>query len=107
MPKDPSVGFAFKRSNKAARDWAQKHAGETINSITDNLRDAIKGIIADAFEEGIDGSAVAQELANYLDDPAQAELIARTETMRAANAGVQEAWNQAVDEGLLTGQEKQ
>ena len=36
---------------------------------------------------------------------ARAEMIARTETMRASNEGQQELWNQAVDAGLLTGAE--
>jgi hypothetical protein len=40
-------------------------------------------------------------------DPERAELIARTETMRASNEGQQEAWDQAVEEGLLTGNEQQ
>jgi hypothetical protein len=31
----------------------------------------------------------------------RAEMIARTETARASNAGQQEAWDQAVDQGLL------
>lgn len=31
----------------------------------------------------------------------RAEMIARTETSRASNAGQQEAWDQAVDQGLL------
>ena len=38
-----------------------------------------------------------------LDD--RAEMIARTETMSAANAGTAEMWDQAVEEGLLTGNE--
>src|SRR5204863_36491 len=39
-------------------------------------------------------------------DEARATLIARTETMIAANAGQRLGWDQAVDEGLLTGREK-
>lgn len=110
MPKRTKVvaiDFAFERSNPNAKNWAKDHAGDTIDSVTNTVRDAIKGIIADAFEEGLDSADVAAELAAYLDDPNQAELIARTETMRAANAGVQASWSQAVDKGLLSRNEKQ
>jgi len=41
-------------------------------------------------------SAYASRSLNY-----RAEMIARTETSRASNAGQQEAWDQAVDQGLL------
>jgi SPP1 gp7 family putative phage head morphogenesis protein len=48
---------------------------------------------------------LADEIADLIGDPARAETIARTEVQRASNQGQIEAWDQATDEGLLTGTE--
>jgi SPP1 gp7 family putative phage head morphogenesis protein len=45
------------------------------------------------------------EIEVLIGDADRAETIARTETMRAANEGQIEAWQQAAETGLLTGNE--
>ena len=101
------VSWEVSRSNPSARDWAKEHAAELIDGITATTRDAIQGIVEDAFDEGRTVAEVADEIDQFLGDENRAELIARTETMTAANAGQQEAWDQAVEDGFLTGEEKQ
>lgn len=94
-------GFEFKRADPAAKKWAEDHAADLITGIGKTTRDAIETIIVDAFEEGTPVEEIASEIDAFLDDPARSEMIARTETMRAANAGQEASWNQAVEQGLL------
>lgn len=55
-----------------------------------------------AFSQGTIRSAY-QDILDAVGDEARANVIARTESMRAANGGQREAWLQAVDSGLLSG----
>lgn len=101
-------GFAFDRTNPRVKDWAAKHAGELIDGISKTTRDAIRDHVESAFDEQFDVDELADRIAGELgdDEGERADTIARTETMRASNEGQQEAWNQAVDDGVLTGDEK-
>jgi hypothetical protein len=58
-------------------------------------------------EDGMDEELLQQRVDEYSDRLLndRAETIARTEVLAASNAGQQELWLQAVDEGLLTGDE--
>ncbi len=64
-------------------------------------------ISAALSEDELDSAALVDDIAAAMGDDARAEMIARTETMRASNEGQQEAWDQAVTAGLLTGNEQQ
>lgn len=109
-PKVKPTSFAFDTNNSDAASWATDHAGELISGVTQATRDSIHDLVADAFnsDDGYDASALVDDIAAEIGgDEARAELIAQTETMAAANAGQQEAWAQAVDSGLLNGDEQQ
>jgi hypothetical protein len=58
-------------------------------------------------EDGFDDDMIDQRVEEYGDRllNQRARMIARTELLGASNAGTQEAWQQAVDDGLLTGGE--
>jgi SPP1 gp7 family putative phage head morphogenesis protein len=99
------AGFAFDRTNPRAQEWVDAHAAETIDGINETTRESIKDLIDHAFEGEFDVHDLADEVTELIGDPNRAELIARTETLRASNEGQQEAWLQAVDVGLLTGTE--
>lgn len=101
----PSLKMTFDANNPDAVDWADKHAGELIDGITETTRQDIADAIATALEEGDLGDAY-QTILDAVGDPARAELIARTETMTAANEGQRQSWDQAVSAGLLTGDEQ-
>lgn len=105
---EPKIsGFAFDKSNPAAVKWVDEHATETIDGISDTTREDIKTLIEQSFEGNFDVDDLTDRISELIGDPERAELIARTETMRASNEGQQEAWDQAVEEGLLTGNEEQ
>lgn len=104
---DP-ISFAFDASNTKAVVWAKDHAAETVTGISKTTRDALNEIISDALaDDTLDSAQLVDDIAAALGDDARAEMIARTETMAASNAGQQEAWDQAVEAGLLSGDELQ
>jgi SPP1 gp7 family putative phage head morphogenesis protein len=99
--------FKFDVTNQKAVDWASKHAAETITGISNSTRDEIRELVETSFEDQIDVRELADQIADVIGDVARADTIARTESMRAANQGQSELWDQAVDQGLLTGDEQQ
>lgn len=97
----------FRRTNPAALRWARRHAARLVTEVSSTTRTRIRAIVASAFEEGRDVRSIARDIHGLLDDRKRALMIARTETMAAANAGQRLLWEQAVEDGLLTGDEEQ
>lgn len=98
-----SVVFTFDAASDEAISWADRHAAELIDGITETSRQAINNAIAEALEEGTDPY---DEILEAVGDPVRARRIAHHEPMLAVHEGQREAWRQAVDEGLLTGRER-
>lgn len=103
----PRIELAFDRTNPKAKKWVEDHATDTIEEMSKATREAIKDLVDQAFDGEFDVHELADEIALLIGDDARAETIARTETMTASNQGQQALWDQAVDEGLLTGKERQ
>ena len=103
---DPKA-FQFDKASEHAKDWASEHAAELIEGISSTTRDHIQDAVEAAFEDQFTVDELADRINEALGDEARADVIARTETMRASNEGQREAWDQAVEDGLLTGDEKQ
>jgi SPP1 gp7 family putative phage head morphogenesis protein len=99
----------FDMTNPAAKDYIADHTGELITQITETTCEAIRDLVQAAFESGSDTTVddLADQISDEIGDDDRALMIARTETMDASNEGQQEAWDQAVDDGLLTGDEQQ
>ncbi len=94
------VAMRFDATSPEAIVWAQQHAGELADSISETTEQAIKDATAAALEgEGID--AAYDKILAAVGDDARAEMIARTEVMDAANEGLAQSWSQAQEEGLL------
>lgn len=91
-------GLAFNEHDPRAAAWARKHAMELADDISKVTRDRIAEAVANAEETGEDAT---DAIADAVGDDVRAELIAHTESMRAANVGQRQGWAQAVDEGLL------
>ncbi len=106
MPPRVKIGIKFDTTNKAAISWAKKHAAELITDITETTRERIHDEVVDAFKEKISPAQLADLLETIIDDDDRATLIARNESMIAASNGQRQAWDQAVDKGLLEGDEK-
>lgn len=99
--------FEFDATNERALDWIKKHAAETVDGIRETTRDSIKDLMTEAFAGDFDVDELTDRIDDLIGDPERADLIARTETIAASVNGQQEAWDQAVDDGLLTGDENQ
>jgi SPP1 gp7 family putative phage head morphogenesis protein len=96
----------FNAKDPYAIRWAQRYAAELAKGISDTTRDDIKEAIAAGLEGEFTRAEVVRAIKQAVGSRERAELIARTETMHAANEGQRQAWNQAVKKGLLTGKEK-
>ncbi len=93
----------FNVADPRASEWVRKHAAELADQVSQTTADAIERV-AEALD--FDPETDRGELEDAIGDDARAEMIARTETLYAANEGQRQGWDQAVDEGLLTGDEK-
>lgn len=96
----------FNLANNNSINWAKKHAAELITNISKTTRERIREEVVSAFEDGMGPDELVNLLEDLIGDEVRAQLIADTETMIAANEGQRQAWNQATDEGLLSGREK-
>jgi SPP1 gp7 family putative phage head morphogenesis protein len=105
---DPGIGgFAFDRTNPNAVEKVREQAADLIKGISETTREQIKDLVEQAFTDpDMDVHSLADEIDAIIDDPDRAETIARTEVMSAANEGQLEAWDQAKEDGLLTGAEQ-
>jgi hypothetical protein len=99
------ITFTFNAKDESAISWADRHAAELVTQISDTTRENINNAIADLLETG-DWEDAFDEILAAVGDDARATLIARHESMTAVSEGQREAWDQAVEEGLLTGDEK-
>jgi len=92
----------FDAKHPRMRKWIQDHTGELIDGIDDTTREEIAELIEDAFaDESPTRKELSDLIAEAIGDDDRAELIAHTETMRAANKGQREAWQQAQEDGYL------
>lgn len=95
----------FDVTNPKVVEFVQQHVAETI----DNLEETTKQDIRDAIESSLDGDLtlreMTQDIMDSVGDDDRAVMIAKTESMDAANQGLLASWDQAADEGLLTGDE--
>lgn len=105
-PIDIRTG-GFDATNPEAVKWVQDHTGELISGVLDTTRENIRALVEQAFQGDFDVDELASRIDAEIGDDDRAETIARTETMTASNEGQQEAWSQAADDGLLTGDETQ
>lgn len=98
-PKKP-ITMRFDITNQDAIDWAEEHAAELANELSETSLERIQDAIARALEgDGLD--AAYDDILDAVGDEARADMIARTEIMDAANQGLAQSWNDARDEGLL------
>jgi hypothetical protein len=91
----------FDAKNSNAATWALTHATQIADDISQTSKDNIALAVARAQEEG-DLQEQYDEILDAVGDEARASLIARTESMTAVNEGQRDAWDQALEKGLLT-----
>jgi len=97
--------FTFDHRDVHAIDWAKAHAADLLDDLSETSREDIRDAITRALEGEIDLEEAADEILDAVGDKARARMITRTESMRAVSEGQRQAWGQAKDNGLLSGDE--
>lgn len=97
--------FEFDKTNQRAVEWIEEHALELAEDISDTSRRRIKNALIRAFEEG-DIDQLYDDVLDAIGNETRAGVIAHHESMLASNHGQLESWEQAVENGLLEGNER-
>ncbi len=93
------AGFDYTLVNTRARDWAQQYSANLIRGIEDATRESVRQSVARWYENGEPISALRKELEPTF-GAKRAEVIAQTETTRAAAEGVRQGFKES---GVVTG----
>jgi len=92
----PLVAELFGALNQPAADYATARGAELVTQITDATRDGLRGLIEDAFTDGMSPADLAASIrGSYLFSPERADLIAQTELGMAHVSGTLEGWKQS------------
>lgn len=97
MPDTTVRGTLSIRLPKWAKDYTDQLVKEMADTTTQQIVDAVTAAAAGET----DPDELAENIYDLMSDDLRADKIARTETMRAVNAGQSEAWEAALDEGYL------
>lgn len=100
-----TISMGLEEKNKAAIAWTQKHGAELAKGLSKTTKDDIRAALVKSFEGG-GKRALIRDILDAVGDRDRAELIARSESMRASSAGQRFAWKQAVRQGLLSTKEQ-
>jgi len=93
------AGFDYTLANTRARDWAQTYSADLIRGIEDTTKESVRQSVARWYENGEPISALRKELEPTFGEK-RAEVIAQTETTRAAAYGSRTGF---ADSGVVTG----
>lgn len=96
----------FDAKNPRIAKWAKQHAAELVTLIADVTRERLQRAVERHAEGELDDADYVQALEDAVGDPVRAQTIARTESMKAVHQGQREAWDQAIDEGLIASDTK-
>lgn len=84
---DITIGIDWGLINTTAANWARKHTEEVLRGISKNTFDGLNNIIPQFYEQGWTLADLQKALIEGLYSPRRAEMIAITETTRAAVEG--------------------
>lgn len=86
MLTQTSIGVDWSLINKRAADWARSYTYDLVTGIVDNSRTTIQDAVNDFYNDRLDLGALQDRLSRTF-SPIRAEMIAITETTRAAAQG--------------------
>lgn len=88
-------GLDFDTANDAVVAFAREAPLKFAQTMTATTQDAIRNAIVEGAIDGLATDKIAERVADVISNPVRAEMIARTETIRSANAGAMELYRQA------------
>lgn len=86
MLSQSTIGVDWNLINKRAVDWARQYTYDLVSGIVDNSRSTIQDAVSDFYNGRLDLGALQDRLGRVF-SPVRAEMIAITETTRAAAQG--------------------
>ena len=97
----PNIGEFTKPLNRAGQKWADAHAGDMIEGLSDTTRDRVRDMIAGGLKDGLSFGDIADKLQDsWAFSDARADLIAVTEAQIANGQGQLEGFKQAKAAGV-------
>ena len=91
----------FDSRHPGMQAWVKRHTAELVVGIDETTRSEIADFVNEAYTSGTSRRDLINSISDLIGDNDRATMIARTETMRAANAGQREGWSQAIEDGYL------
>lgn len=88
-------GVDFDVANEAVVAFAREAPMKFAQTMTATTQDAIRNAIVEGAIDGLATDKIAERVSEAISNPVRAEMIARTETIRSANAGAMELYRQA------------
>lgn len=99
LDKTPAIGVDWTLVNKQASQWASRYGFDPVSGITDTTREALQQKVSAFFENQMTMPQFRESL-EALFGPVRAEMIAVTETTRAASASTMELQSQINQSGI-------
>jgi hypothetical protein len=99
MLETVTIGVDWSLVNEAASNWAMQHGSQLVKGINGTTQSATNRAIANFFEQGLTFGDLRDRLGKIY-SPVRAEMIAITETTRAASAGEYEMVREIEKEGV-------
>ncbi len=93
------VGVDWAVVNQRAADWAREYTFRLVSGINNQRREFLRKTVADFYERGLTLGGLAERLAREF-GPIRAEMIAVTETTRAASGAEQAYADELRKQGL-------
>lgn len=83
-----NIELGLNQYSSSILNAAQHYTADLVKGVTQTTKDRISQSINTSIHLGEDREAAIARLRDVIDDPARAELIARTETVRSFNTGI-------------------
>jgi len=84
---DTKIDIGWSGSNKPAIDFLNKYSLKLAGQLSDTTVERIKAQLNASLADGRNQAEAIAKIAEIVDDPARAEMIARTESIRAFSEG--------------------
>lgn len=101
LKKTKPLTMKFDATNPKVVEAAQQQAAKLVTDVSKSTRQAIKNAVVKHVSGDLNDRDYFDEINTAIGDPARAQLIARTETMRAVNTGQRFVFDDARDDGLI------
>lgn len=101
LKKTKPLTMKFEATNPRVQEAAQQQAAKLVTDVTRATRQAIHDAVVKHVGGESSDRAYFDAINTAIGDASRAQLIARTETMRAANTGQRFVFDDARDDGLI------